>query len=152
MAVSAYELFMANWSPEQDGVTDDRDIITIQTLAATGAGNWTVLDTNRTIRLGAFAFEAGVTHTFRVGGIDSILQTGADLSYRIRDVTNSLTIASFALSSLFPTGIGFAPVYPSTSTFSNLPSGDALIEFQYELIAPSTGAWFSAVWQVSRAV
>ena len=147
MAIAEYYLNMATWGVDQDGTSEDRDIITYQELSATGSGVWATLDTHRTIRLGAFAFEAGVIHRFLVGvGLTTII-VADDIQFRIRDITNSLTIATVT-----PT-LPFSALnvrYDYSDTFTNLPAADALVELQYTLISPSVCNWASAFWRTRK--
>jgi hypothetical protein len=148
MTIAEYYLHVATWGVDQDGTGEDRDIQTTATLAATGSGVWATLDTHRTIRLGAFAFEGGVDHRFYVGLAETVIAAVNGIQFRIRDITNSLTIATATP----PFGGGPTVLYyPFSDTFSNLPAGDALVELQYTLISPSTCKWFSAFWRVRKS-
>jgi len=114
-------------------------------LAATGAGTWAAIDGHEVLREGGFAFATGspmVTHYLYVRFAVSLL-ADTTLSFRLRDVSNSLTIATAT-----PESIGDTSAY--STTFSNLPASDARVELQYTLVAPRTCLFYWALWDMSR--
>jgi hypothetical protein len=124
----SYTLYVANFGPATHG-----------TPSLTTTGAWTQVSTWADVRQGSLAFETGVTHS-----LWALFQStaGATLQYRLQDIDNALTIASISR-----TQAGGGVYSKTTTTFSNLPSGDARIELQYHLSA-GTATFHAAAWRV----
>ena len=142
--VARYHVHTVSWGAVQ--VADDA-ASTLLTLTATGAGVWAAVDAHETLRQGAFDFATGteIRHAFVVYYQFTTWSAG-NLAFRLRDVTNSLTIATATRD----TAGTYNDVSTWSTAFTNLPLADARVELQYSLVAPTTCDFYSAVWDTSR--
>lgn len=108
-----------------------------QALADT-AGAWATVGSHREPFQGGLLIPSGAGHRMQVRAVRS---GGTDVQFRIRDLTNSQTIASITGVS---TSLGFQT---ATTSFANVPTSDAQIRLEYATTGGATGTIHSAGWE-----
>jgi len=131
---------LISWGATQDAAGS---VSALLELAATGAGNWTVIDGYEELRQGALEFEDDIALYFEINFITTQWATG-NLLFRVYDVTNSVVIASAAPTS------GDLTYAIDQSLDNALPAANARLQLQYVLIGPTTCAFYKALFDLYK--
>lgn len=139
MSLLSYYVSGATWGPVGSTVP--------QALAFSAA--YTALDTHEITWIGAVPVEddALMLHGFFVMGRHT---AGEDLQFRLRDITNGVTILETVL-----TGGGLQLYYAQLGggekrgPLTTMPAGNARVRFEYRNGGPGS-AWYAAGWYFHR--
>ena len=135
MAIPKFHHQPMSWGATQANGEYDS---TLLTLAATGAGVWAVIDGHEVTRQGALAIDTETEVGFYVHARVAQWSSG-NLTFRLYNVTGAVVL----LTAPWTWGGDY---FAYDDTLDNaLPAGNARLQLQYNLIAPTTCRFYNAM-------